>query len=93
MNLNLTNLVAIARSKGGNSTTKASSWRAERVNGESVTGIFHYSTLMFCVTDDDEVFAVSKGWGSMSDKKGVRTILTNINGLGYADIYKGFGES
>ena len=90
MNLNLTNLVAIARKKVG--TTTASSWRAERCEGETVVDIYHYATLMLSVHDDGTIVPISKGWGSMSDKKGVRTILTNINGLGYADVYKGFGE-
>jgi hypothetical protein len=96
MNLNLTNLVAIARSKGGPSTTTASSWRAVRRSADDTwTDIFHYSTLMFSVNDDqngehDTVIPWSKGWGSMSDKKGVRKILTNVNGQGYAEVYKDF---
>ena len=92
MNLNLTNLVAIARSKGGPSTTKASSWSAVRYEGEPLVDIYHYATLMLSVHDDGTIVPISKGWGSMSDKKGVRTILTNVNALGYADVYKGFGE-
>ena len=90
MNLNLTNLVAIARKKVG--TTMASSRRAERCEGETVVDIYHYATLMLSVHDDGKVTPISKGWGSMSDKKGVRKILTNVNALGYADVYKGFGE-
>jgi hypothetical protein len=87
MNLNLTNLVAIARAKGGPSTTTASSWRAVCYEGQLLVDIYHYGTLMLCVHDDETVTPISRGWGSMSDKKGVRKILTNVNGLGYADIY------
>ena len=90
MNLNLTNLVAIARAKGGPSTTTASSWRAVRYEGQSLVDIYHYDTLMFCVLDEGYVAPISKGWGSMSDKKGVRTILTNVNGQGYAEVYRDF---
>jgi hypothetical protein len=92
MNLNLTNLVAIARSKGGTSTTIVSSWRAERCEGETVVDIYHYATLMLSVHDDGKVTPISRGWGSMSDKKGLRKILTNVTGQGYADVYEGFGE-
>ena len=90
MNLNLTNLVAIARSKGGPSTTKASSWSAVRYEGEPWVDIYHYATLMLSVHDAGHVVPRSKGWGSMSDKKGVRTILTNVTGQGYAEVYKDF---
>ena len=90
MNLNLTNLVAIARKKVG--TTKASSWSATRYEGEPWVDIYHYGTLMLVVHDDNKISPMDRGWGSMSDKKGVRTILTNVTGQGYAEVYEGFGE-
>jgi hypothetical protein len=88
MNLNLTNLVAVARKKVG--TTTASSWRAERCEGGDWVHIYHYSTLMVQINTDNTVVPISRGWGSMSDKKGIRKILTNVNGLGYAEVYKDF---
>jgi hypothetical protein len=82
MTTNLMNLVSVARSRG---RAIASSWRAYCVDG-AVT-VHHYDTVMFVVNADDSVEPVNRGWGSMSDKKGTRKILTNVNGKGYADIY------
>lgn len=90
MNLNLTNLVAIARSKEGPSITKASSWSAVRYQGEPWVYIYHYSTLMLSVHDAGHVVPRSKGRGSMSDKQGIRKVLKNVTGQGYAEVYKDF---
>ena len=84
MRTNMLNLVSVARSKGD---ATASTWRAYRsvVNGAIV--VKHYDTHMISVMPDDTVVAVDKGWGSMTDKCGIRKILTNVNGKGYADIF------
>ena len=80
-------LVKVARSKG---MGVASTWTAIRHDDTGTVSVSHYSTHMFNVLGDDTVEPVSRGWGSMTDKCGVRKILTNVNGLGYADIFKGF---
>jgi hypothetical protein len=91
MNLNLTNLVEIARNRWHNGDgIKCSSWRAVNHGLNGYLEIYHYATLMMIIHDDDTITPISKGWGSMSDKKGVRTILTNVTGQGYAEVYKDF---
>ena len=87
MRTNMLELVKVARSKG---MGVASTWTATRHDDTGTVSVSHYSTLMFNVLSDDTVEPVSRGWGSMTDKCGVRKILTNVNGLGYADIYKSF---
>lgn len=83
MRTNLENLVAVARQHG---KATASSWRAWG-NEEDGVYVFHYSTLMFTVSDDNKVTPVSCGWQSMTDKHGVRKILRNVSGQGYAEVF------
>lgn len=86
MRTNMLNLVSVTRTKGRG---VASSWHADRhANGD--VAVCHYGTYMFTVHPDNTVTPESRGWGSMSDKKGTRKILTHVNGLGYADVYQGF---
>lgn len=88
MKLNLTNLVAIARKKVG--TTKVSSWSATRHEGEPWVDIYHYGTLMLVVHDDNKISPIDRGWGSMTDKQGIRKVLKNVTGQGYAEVYADF---
>ena len=88
LKMNLTNLVEIARNRRHNGDgIMCSSWRAVNHGLDGYVEIYHYSTLMLEISDDNIVTPISKGRGSVTDKKGVRKILTNVNGLGYADIY------
>lgn len=83
MRTNQTNLVSVARSKG---SAVASSWTAHRhANGD--VAVCHYSTYLVTVHPDNTVTGESRGWGSTTDKCGIRKILRNINGQGYADIF------
>ena len=75
----LSNLIARAVTNRGESV--ASTWRAYD-NGEFVT-VTHYSTDMVEVYRDGSIVPLSAGWGSMSDKKGIRT----ITGRGYWEIF------
>jgi len=80
-------LVAVARSKG---RAVASSWSAYRRSGGSWgdhVAVFHYDTLMVLVHADNTVTPVSEGLGSMTDKCGIRKILSKVNGQGYRDIF------
>lgn len=52
---------------------KASTWVAHTHAGQ--TDVWHYSTLMFTISDDRDIAAISPGWGSQSDKCGVSRIL------------------
>lgn len=55
---------------------KASTWSANTHAGQ--TDVWHYSTLMFTVSDDRDVAPISRGYmgvGSQSDKAGVSRIL------------------
>jgi hypothetical protein len=83
MRANQETLVAVARQHG---TAVASSWRAER-DEDGIVSVWHYSTEMMRVYPNDRVHPVSCGWQSMTDKCGVRKILRNVNGMGYADIF------
>jgi hypothetical protein len=80
-------LVKVARAKG---YAIASTWTANRHDDTGTVAISHHSTHMFNILSDDTVEPVSRGWGSMTDKCGTRKILTNVNGLGYTDVFKGF---
>jgi len=77
-------LVAVARSKG---RAVASSWQALRDDDTDSVGVWHYGTLMVLVHADNTVTPVSHGWGSMTDKCGIRKILRKVNGQGYRDIF------
>lgn len=76
----LPNLVRVARENDGGAV--ASSWSAWRNVDGSVT-VAHYSTVMVRVLENGDVLPISKGWESMTDKKGIRV----ITGRGYWDIF------
>jgi hypothetical protein len=88
MRANQETLVAVARQHG---TAVASTWRAVRRSDDSVS-VWHHGTEMMRVFPDNTATAVSFGWGSMTDKCGIRKILRNVNGQGYADIVRVFLE-
>jgi len=80
---NQSDLVRVARALG---ESVASSWSAYRDESGSVS-VFHYGTHMVTVHADDTVTGISEGWGSMTDKCGIRKILRKVNGQGYRDIF------
>ena len=87
MRANLETLVAVAR-KHGTATASEGRWRARLNHGDVM--VYHYSTLMLAVGPDDEVTPICMGYGSMTDKCGIRKVLRNVNGKGYAEVYSGF---
>lgn len=87
MATNMSNLIKVARDKGD---AIAGTWLANKHNDTGMVAVSHYSTHMFNVHEDDTVTPVSRGWGSMTDKKGVSKILANISGQSYADVYENF---
>lgn len=86
MRANQETLVAVARQHG---KATAGTWQAWANPDDTADGVyvFHHSTLMFIVNHDNKVTPVSCGWQSMTDKCGVRKILRNVNGQGYADVF------
>lgn len=87
---NQRNLVRVARALG---ESVASSWSAYRRSGGSWgdhVAVWHYNTLMFLVHADDTVTPISRGYGSMTDKCGLRKVLADISGQGYAEVYADF---
>jgi len=51
-------------------------------------GVWHYSTHMFNVTRDGQVIPVNTGWGSMTDRAGVRRITDGWGcSVGYRELY------
>ena len=71
----LRTLIATARKRpDGEATASSGKWWA--FTDADGVNVGHHSTLMFVVSDDDTVTAVSAGWGSMSDKCGTRAILS-----------------
>jgi len=51
-------------------------------------GVWHYSTHMFNVTRDGQVIPVNPGWGSMTDRAGVRRITDGWGcSVGYRELY------
>lgn len=83
MRTNRRNLVRVARAKGH---SVASSWQGHLSVGGTVV-VFHYQTHMVTVLPDNTVVPVSAGWGSMSDKCGVREVLADVSGESYREVF------
>lgn len=81
---NQSNLIATAARKG---SAKASTWRAYR-DGSTVT-VWHYSHPMVAVdTATGQATPLSRGYGSMTDKCGIRKILTGYGiPMGYRELH------
>jgi hypothetical protein len=45
---------------------------------------------MVTVNPDNTVTPESLGWGSMTDKCGLRKILTDVSGQGYGEVFASF---
>jgi hypothetical protein len=72
---NLSNLLSAAR-EGGEATASSGRWAASRGPDGNVD-IYHHTTHMVTVEADGEVVPINEGWGSVSDKCGIRKILGN----------------
>lgn len=82
---NLSNLVRDAFLHG---EASASDRRWQAFNFGGVVGVWHYSTHMFNVTRDGQVIPVNTGWGSMTDRAGVRRITDGWGcSVGYRELY------
>ena len=80
-------IVPTARRTG---KAKASSWRAVRDDKGRVI-VWHYATAMLWVLPDGTPEPLSRGWGSSSDKRGVRKVLAGVGlDMGYNDFYRSF---
>lgn len=68
----------------------ASSWEAQRhATRPNIITVWHYTTVMFQFDMTQRgVIPLNEGWGSTSDKQGVRKILAGVGiNRSYADIY------
>lgn len=93
MRTSLEKLVETAESYG-KATASDGRWWAERSynwDGDTIVTVGHHSTVMLRVyTVQGEVCPVSMGYGSMTDKCGIRKVLRNVTGQGYAEVYADF---
>ena len=86
--MNITNLITNEIKPG--KTIKASSWRAEQVS-KTRREIWHYSTLM--ATLEGKTFTqVSRGWGSVSDGKGLSKLRTGVRLKNYKEAQGEFSK-
>lgn len=82
---NLKNLVRDAFVHGEASASDGR-WYAWHFGG--AVGVWHYRTHMFNVTRDGQVIPVNPGWGSMTDRAGVRRITDGWGcSVGYRELY------
>jgi len=73
----LQTLITTARkAKSGKAQASEGRWKA--VRHDDGVCVYHYATQMVLVTPDNEIIPVNAGWGSMTDKKGIRTIARGI---------------
>jgi hypothetical protein len=86
---NLPNLVVDAF-EHSESTASNRNWRATRMG--NYVGVEHHGTHMFNVSRAGVVEPVNRGWGSMTDRCGVRRITAGFGcgspqGIGYRELY------
>lgn len=73
----LQTLITTARkAKSGKAQASEGRWKA--VRHDDGVCVYHHATQMILVTPDNEIIPVNAGWGSMTDKKGIRTIARGI---------------
>lgn len=80
-------LITTARkAKSGKATASEGRWRA--VRHDDGVCVYHHHTQMILVTPENDIVAVNAGWGSMTDKKGIRTIAKGIGiNISYNEIF------
>ena len=81
MRANQSTLIATARQHG---SATASTWSANRY-GDRVA-VYHYTTHMLDVYEDNTVIRRSHGWGSQTDKQGVGKIIKAHTTMNWRDI-------
>jgi len=96
---NLSNLVAHAFMHG-EASASAKKWRAvcrwpsddPEGLGRQVVEVWHFRTHLISLTRTGEVTAVNPGWGSSTDRSGVRKITAGYNGpdgsVGYRELFE-----
>ena len=73
----LRTLVTTARkAKSGKAQASEGRWKA--VRHDDGVCVYHYHTQMILITPDNDIVAVNEGWGSRTDKRGVREIARGI---------------
>jgi hypothetical protein len=88
---NLSNLVADAF-RHGEASASDRKWQAFRFGG--IVGVWHYDTRLFDVTckapdGGGRVVPVDPGWGSASDRAGVRRITDGWGcSVGYRELFE-----
>ena len=83
----LRTLVTTARkAKSGKAQASEGRWKA--IRHDDGVCVYHYFTQMIRITPDNEIVAVNEGWGSMTDKRGVREIARGVGILtSYNEIF------
>ena len=83
----LRTLVTTARNaKRGRALASEGRWKA--VRHHDGVHVYHYTTEMIRITPDNDIVAVNEGWGSMTDKRGVREIARGVGILtSYNEIF------
>lgn len=80
-------LITTARTaKSGKAQASEGRWKA--VRHDDGVCVYHHATQMILVTPDNEIIPVNAGWGSMTDKVGIRKIAQGIGVFtSYKEIY------
>ena len=86
---NLANLVVDAV-RHGSASASGQKWRAHYADG--VTEVWHFNTRLIDVARDGTVTPVNPGWGSTTDRCGIRRITAGYNGpngsVGYRELFE-----
>ena len=73
----LRTLVTTARNaKRGRALASGGRWKAVRYHDG--IRVYHHTTEMILITPENDIIAINEGWGSMTDKKGVREIARGV---------------
>ena len=73
----LRTLVTTARkAKSGKAQASGGRWKA--IRHDDGVCVYHYFTQMIRITPDNDIVAVNEGWGSQTDKRGVREIARGV---------------
>jgi hypothetical protein len=73
----LRTLVTTARTnRRGRALASDGRWKA--VRHHDGVHVYHYTTEMILITPENDIIAINEGWGSMTDKKGVREIARGV---------------
>ena len=92
---NLTNLVVDAV-RYGDASASHRNWQAVYFAGERISdgivSVWHFSAHMIDVARDGTVTPVNPGWGSTTDRCGIRKITAGYNGhegsVGYRELFE-----